>query len=107
MIFYVARKPLSVAGEADLENESENESEIGPEIPEETGTGTGIGVETGRGRERERGYVIGTETEGKEEDTEDNALENCSHLKKANACILCVRLQVVNFYFPRSTYFVV
>lgn len=68
MTFYVGHKQLSVAGEAGQERESGIVNEIGPEITEETG----IGNEGGRGRGKE--YVIGTETEGKEEDTEDNVL---------------------------------
>lgn len=68
MTFYVGHKQLSVVGEAGRERESGIGNEIGPEITEETG----IGNEGGRGRGKE--YVIGTETEGKEEDTEDNVL---------------------------------
>lgn len=67
MTFYVGHKQLSVAEEAGLENGREIVNGIGPEIQEE------IEIVTGAGRGREKGYVIGTETEEKEEDTEDNA----------------------------------
>lgn len=68
MTFYVGHKQLSVVEEAGRERESGIGNEIGPEITEETE----IGSEGGKGSEKE--YVIGTETEEKEEDTEDNVL---------------------------------
>lgn len=83
MTFYVGHKQLSAAEEADPENESGIVRGIGPGIPE----GTEIGIGAGRGRGR--GYAIGTETEEKEEDIEDNALRNCSHLKQ-RLVYLCV-----------------
>lgn len=70
MISFVAHKLLSVVGEVDPVKETGNESETAPEITEETESEIEDVIE----KEKENDYVIGTETEGREVDTEDNAL---------------------------------
>lgn len=70
MISFVAHKLLSVVGEVDPVKETGNESETVPEITEETESEIEDVIE----REKENDYVIGTETEGREVDTEDNEL---------------------------------
>lgn len=72
MISFVAHKLLSVVGEVDLVKEIGNESETALGITEETESGIEDVIE----KEKESDYVIGTETEGREVDIEDNgALE--------------------------------
>lgn len=70
MISFVAHKLLSVVGEVDPVKETGNESETVPEITEETESEIEDVIE----REKGNDYVIGTETEGREVDTEDNEL---------------------------------
>lgn len=70
MISFVARKLLSVVGEVDPVKETGRESETVLEITEETENE----IEDVTEKEKESGYVIGTETEGREVDTEDNLL---------------------------------
>lgn len=70
MISFVARKLLSVVGEVDPVKETGRESETVLEITEETENE----IEDVTEKEKESDYVIGTETEGREVDTEDNLL---------------------------------
>lgn len=70
MISCVGHKLLSVAGEVDPTKETGSESEIVPEITEETEREREAVIE----KEKESDYVIGTETEGREVDIEDNVL---------------------------------
>lgn len=70
MISFVEHKLLSVVGEVDLVKEIGNESGIAPETTEETESE----IEDVTEKEKENDYVIVTETEGREVDTEDNVL---------------------------------
>lgn len=70
MIFFVAHKLLSVVGEVDPVKEIGSESETVLETTEETESEIEDVIE----KEKENDYVIGTETEGREADIEDNAL---------------------------------
>lgn len=70
MISFVAHKLSSVVGEVDPVKETGNESGIAPETTEETESE----IEDVTEKEKENDYVIVTETEGREVDTEDNVL---------------------------------
>ena len=70
LISFVAHKLSSVVGEVDPVKETGNESGIAPETTEETESE----IEDVTEKEKENDYVIVTETEGREVDTEDNVL---------------------------------